>query len=509
MIYVMLIICLFSVILLVHNYAYKYTFYLLIMGISLTVTLFVAVLSIAKLGNYKYPSNVLYLFDYAIFLRISKIKISYYNIARIMNIGMGTYIAAVALFSYQFTHASRRLLHAKWMKQALLLLLPLFYVWFHDPQTNYSIYLLLNERFVNAPQIAQRIDTLLVGVNVFNYVWIIAYLFFPMVWFLQQYRATTVKLKKKQHLSLMVCLCCLNLFFVMTVVAGISRPSYLSAGTASSALLNIPRMMFDELYSYEWFSFIMLIMMMVILYLITHYGSMGPVNYFNDFLIKRNTKGLNKNMQSFCHSFKNTLFTIKILAAQWELDPQGEQGAEARDRLKTVVDESLVSMTKMLNSFNKINLRVERENVAEMTDRALGRVQIPPNIQIVRNYGEADFVARLDNYHFIEALINIIQNACEAIEKAQREQGRIAVELWAEHEWLVLKIGDNGTGIKKKELNKIFKPFFTTKSLKNNWGIGLSYTFRVIKAHLGFITVDSVCGEGTTFQILLPNAKEE
>ena len=58
------------------------------MGISLDISIFASVLYVAKLGNYEYPSGALFQFDYKIFLYLSSLKINYYDITRIMNIGL-------------------------------------------------------------------------------------------------------------------------------------------------------------------------------------------------------------------------------------------------------------------------------------------------------------------------------------------------------------------------------------------------------------------------------------
>ena len=100
-------------------------------------------------------------------------------------------------------------------------------------------------------------------------------------------------------------------------------------------------------------------------------------------------------------------------------------------------------------------------------------------------------------------LANILINAVEAICNADREDGVIQIEISAEYEWAIIKITDNGTGIEKKDINNIFQPFHTTKSRQKNWGVGLSYAYRVARAHFGYISVDSVKNEHTTFQILL------
>ncbi len=62
---------------------------------------------------------------------------------------------------------------------------------------------------------------------------------------------------------------------------------------------------------------------------------------------------------------------------------------------------------------------------------------------------------------------------------------------------------DNGNGIPKKLLDKIFQPFFTTKPTGQGTGLGLSLSYDIVKAHGGEIKVKTIEGEGTEFTIQL------
>jgi len=73
-----------------------------------------------------------------------------------------------------------------------------------------------------------------------------------------------------------------------------------------------------------------------------------------------------------------------------------------------------------------------------------------------------------------------------------------------EGEFVRLDIKDTGPGIPNDIMNRIFEPFFTTKEKGKGTGLGLSTTYRIVKNHRGFITVDSEVGKGTTFSIFLP-----
>jgi PAS domain S-box-containing protein len=70
--------------------------------------------------------------------------------------------------------------------------------------------------------------------------------------------------------------------------------------------------------------------------------------------------------------------------------------------------------------------------------------------------------------------------------------------------FVVLGVGDNGTGIAPEILDKIYDPFFTTKAVGKGSGLGLSTTLGIVRGHAGFIQVRSAPGQGTLFRVFLP-----
>jgi len=75
-------------------------------------------------------------------------------------------------------------------------------------------------------------------------------------------------------------------------------------------------------------------------------------------------------------------------------------------------------------------------------------------------------------------------------------------------EYVNITVSDTGTGISKEHLSHIFDPFYTTKGENQGTGLGLAIVYGIIKEHEGYITVDSIIGQGTTFNIYLPVSKK-
>ena len=105
-------------------------------------------------------------------------------------------------------------------------------------------------------------------------------------------------------------------------------------------------------------------------------------------------------------------------------------------------------------------------------------------------------------------LINLIKNAWEAADKGKQAKIRVSAQLADETEYIRVEISDNGPGIPPEILEKIWVSFFTTKGDRGGTGLGLSACMEIITQSRGKIWAESKVGEGATFIILLPIAKE-
>lgn len=108
-----------------------------------------------------------------------------------------------------------------------------------------------------------------------------------------------------------------------------------------------------------------------------------------------------------------------------------------------------------------------------------------------------------------QVILNMIINSAHAIqEKIANEnykKGLIKIDTLREGDFAVIKISDNGNGIKQENISRIFDPFFTTKQVGKGTGQGLAISYDIIvNKHGGQINVDSKYGIGTTFTIKIP-----
>lgn len=116
--------------------------------------------------------------------------------------------------------------------------------------------------------------------------------------------------------------------------------------------------------------------------------------------------------------------------------------------------------------------------------------------------GEPLFVF-IDQSQLLRSFMNLLQNAVQSI--PDETEGKIIIRLLREKDHALICITDNGSGIPEEKKEKIFKPYFTTKS--SGTGLGLAMTQKIIEMTNGAIWFESEEGKGTTFYVRLPLVK--
>jgi two-component system NtrC family sensor kinase len=127
---------------------------------------------------------------------------------------------------------------------------------------------------------------------------------------------------------------------------------------------------------------------------------------------------------------------------------------------------------------------------------------------------ETDFDTTLDRINVIpqdigRVILNLINNAFYAVTEKRKAnvngyEPKVLISTKKLGDKVEIKVRDNGSGIPKKVLDKIFQPFFTTKPTGQGTGLGLSLSYDIVKAHGGELKVGSNEGFGAEFIVLLP-----
>jgi len=221
---------------------------------------------------------------------------------------------------------------------------------------------------------------------------------------------------------------------------------------------------------------------------------------------KENLALIGEVVSSIAHSLSNPLNIISGNADYLLLD-KGETDKEYEE-LKTILDEATritISIRHLLNFSRPLRIEKQKNNINGIINDAVKnskyliedkKITFKKNLKDIPEF-------YFDHAQIQEVILNIITNAVQAITR----EGEIKIKTAVENNLAVIEISDNGPGINKENLDKIFKPFFSSKGYGKGTGLGLSIAKRILKEHKGDITVKSLTGKGTTFTITLPVTK--
>jgi signal transduction histidine kinase len=235
-------------------------------------------------------------------------------------------------------------------------------------------------------------------------------------------------------------------------------------------------------------------------------GSSGELDRIHIAAVER-MQALGVLATGLMHEIRQPLQVIRLDADLQlrELDSNGADHATLRKRLTEIV-EQVERMNTVVEHVRTIararEIKVEAVSLSEALAKALMLIGVqlrsrgvdvddtglPPQLPLVR----ADFIS------LEQIFINLLTNARDAIEEAGKGRGKVVVRAHVANGSVICEVEDNGTGIARENLDRIFDPYFTTKPVGKGTGMGLTEVLNSMVLFGGRVTVHSMPGEGAT-----------
>ncbi|MFA4842684.1 MAG: ATP-binding protein [Candidatus Omnitrophota bacterium] len=218
----------------------------------------------------------------------------------------------------------------------------------------------------------------------------------------------------------------------------------------------------------------------------------------------------------------DTIDTIKLMDAS-KCTPEVKEIIDSVKHALERINDNVIQGGQVVRGLLKYSRKgdegIEAVTLDQILDGTLEMVQFKVDlakVDILRNYPKDTPKIKGNSVQLQEVFFNFIDNAYDAIVerkdtlKEEGFRGKIAFSVQPRDNILEITIQDNGLGIKDTDSNKVFTPFFTTKtSSRKGTGLGLYVVRRVIEEfHKGKLSFTSTYGKGTTFIVELPIAKE-
>ena len=232
---------------------------------------------------------------------------------------------------------------------------------------------------------------------------------------------------------------------------------------------------------------------------------------------KRITKMKNDFINNMTHEFKTPISAIS-LAAQMLQDESVSKSPEMFQRLSGVISSETkrlrfqvdkVLQMSMFDDKNTAALNMKELDANELISGIVNTFAVKVNQgggTINTKLEATDPYINADEMHLTNVVFNLLDNAV----KYRRQDVPIELEIrtWNAGGKFMMSVKDNGIGMKKEHLKKIFERFYRvhTGNVHNvkGFGLGLAYVKQIVRAHRGTIHAESESGAGTTFVIVLP-----
>ncbi len=200
------------------------------------------------------------------------------------------------------------------------------------------------------------------------------------------------------------------------------------------------------------------------------------------------------------HEIKNPLGSMELFLSML-------QSERLRKKDKQYVEHILFGVKTIDRIINNIlsytrpkTLTLKKERLAGIIENILDFMSISMQSREieVRLNSLYDGVCHFDPDLMRLVMMNFISNAIEAIDK----KGMITIDIRDEENYALIVVSDSGVGMSEDVRKNIFNPFFTTKD--KGVGLGLFIAYNIIKAHHGYVEVESSEGEGASFFVYIP-----
>ena len=225
----------------------------------------------------------------------------------------------------------------------------------------------------------------------------------------------------------------------------------------------------------------------------------------------------NDFVNNMTHEFKTPISTIS-LASQMLQDTEVGKNPAMLKHVSNVIRDETKRLSLQVEKVLQMSMFENEKATLKLTEIHINNlikdIISSFSLKVTSKGGEINTSLKaqndlllIDEVHFTNVIFNLMDNALKYCDKSPI----LSIETWNEKENLCISVEDNGIGIKKENIKRIFEKFYrvSTGNLHNvkGFGLGLAYVKKIVNDHRGTIKVESELGLGTKFTIIIPTLK--
>jgi PAS domain S-box-containing protein len=195
---------------------------------------------------------------------------------------------------------------------------------------------------------------------------------------------------------------------------------------------------------------------------------------------------------------KNSIFSIGEAIEQNDMSRLGKALRLAERNIRRV--DTIIS--ELLDYTRQRELVMVSTLMDSWLGEILDEIDIVPEETTITRELSTEITLKIDQEYLRQAMINILNNAVQAIEENGEEKGNIEVQTAVSGSHFQIRISDNGAGIPKATMKRVLEPLFSTKSF--GIGLGIPIVMRIMEQHEGGMEISSEPGKGTVVTLWLP-----
>ncbi len=222
---------------------------------------------------------------------------------------------------------------------------------------------------------------------------------------------------------------------------------------------------------------------------------------YQDLMEQRSMAEMGRFAMSVAHEIKNPL---GIIRGSLEILKKRDVEPSTRETMIHYVEEEIDRLNRLIHNFLDFS-RPKRPEFTEVDVNSLlcgllDKLDLEwcgKDVRILRRLSDGELWVRADRDLLTQAFLNVVKNACEAVEPG----GKVMVESFLEDDNVVVRITDDGPGMDEEVMARAFEPFFTSKA--SGTGLGLAMVRRTISQHRGHVSLQRVQEGGMRCTIIL------